>query len=59
MNPKGGMNTTELKKLFNKSYLPLYLDISEEPGKNVLAKLDSDQVERILNVLRGADYSVS
>ena len=41
MNPKDGMNTTKLKKLFKNSYLPLYPDIADEPGKRVLAKLDS------------------
>ena len=41
MNPKDGMNTTKLKKLFKNSYLPLYPDIADEPGKRVLDKLDS------------------
>ena len=41
INPKGGMNTNDLKKLFKNSYLPLYPDTAHEPGKRVLSKLDS------------------
>ena len=41
INPKGGMNTNDLKKLFKNSYLPLYPDIADKPGSRVLSKLDS------------------
>ena len=48
MNPKGSMNTTKLNKLFKNSYLPIYHDIADEPGKRVLAKLDIGPVRKDL-----------
>ena len=39
MNMKGDMNTTELKKLFKNSYLTIYPDTSDDPGKRVLCQI--------------------
>ena len=50
-NPKGGMNTTDINKLFKSSYLPLYPDIADDPGKRVLSKLDSGPGQKDLEFL--------
>ena len=41
MNEKGGMDTVELKKLFENSYAPLWPDMEDKPGKRVMCKCDS------------------
>ena len=51
MNPEGGMDTTEIKKIFKNSYLPLYHYIADKPGKRVLSKLDSGPCQKDLAFL--------
>ena len=51
MNPKGGTNNNELKKLFKNSWLHLYPDIADKPGKILLAKLDSGPGQKDLEFL--------
>jgi hypothetical protein len=41
MNEKAGMNAVELEKYMKNAILPLYPDIQDVPGKQVLLKVDS------------------
>ncbi len=41
LNEKGGMNDEEFDKYINNSIVPLYSDLEDTPGKQVLLKVDS------------------
>ncbi len=41
LNKKGGMNNEEFDKYIDNSIVPLYLDLEDTPGKQVLLKVDS------------------
>ncbi len=41
MNEKGGMNDDEFNKYIDNSFVPLFPDLENVPGKRVLLKVDS------------------